>query len=125
MASAERFEGVPGDPFNTGRRQAATAGADIKYGVNSALTLTATINPDFGQVEADPAVVNLSVSDRDVVSLEPGLPVTVSTASRAEQYQGTIARVSPAADRSGLEKRGVSARVASAVAGSLHLAQDS
>jgi len=37
-----------------------TAGADLKYGITSNLTLTATINPDFGQVEADPAVLNLS-----------------------------------------------------------------
>lgn len=51
---------VDGDPFRTGRDASATAGADLKYGISSALTLTATINPDFGQVEADPAVVNLS-----------------------------------------------------------------
>ena len=37
-----------------------SAGADLKYGVTSNLTLDATINPDFGQVEADPAVLNLS-----------------------------------------------------------------
>lgn len=37
-----------------------TGGADIKYGLASNLTLDATINPDFGQVEADPAVLNLS-----------------------------------------------------------------
>lgn len=35
-------------------------GGDIKYGITSDLTLTATINPDFGQVEADPATINLS-----------------------------------------------------------------
>ena len=35
-------------------------GADVKYGLGSNLTLDATINPDFGQVEVDPAVVNLS-----------------------------------------------------------------
>jgi hypothetical protein len=35
-------------------------GADLKLGVTSNLTLSATVNPDFGQVEADPAVVNLS-----------------------------------------------------------------
>jgi hypothetical protein len=35
-------------------------GADIKYGLSSNLTLDATINPDFGQVEADPAEVNLT-----------------------------------------------------------------
>jgi hypothetical protein len=35
-------------------------GADVKAGVTSDLTLTATINPDFGQVESDPSVVNLT-----------------------------------------------------------------
>src|SRR5687768_3629181 len=42
------------------RAQLSTVGADIKYGVTSNLTLDATINPDFGQVEADPAQLNLS-----------------------------------------------------------------
>jgi hypothetical protein len=46
-------------PFWQATDPAATAGADMKYGLTSNLTLTATINPDFGQVEADPAVVNL------------------------------------------------------------------
>jgi hypothetical protein len=40
--------------------QQITGGADVKYGLTSNLTLDATINPDFGQVEADPAVLNLS-----------------------------------------------------------------
>src|SRR3954451_11053003 len=35
-------------------------GVDLKYGLTSSLTLTGTVNPDFGQVEVDPAVVNLS-----------------------------------------------------------------
>ncbi len=35
-------------------------GADLKMGIGSNLTLDATINPDFGQVDGDPAVVNLS-----------------------------------------------------------------
>jgi hypothetical protein len=35
-------------------------GLDLKYAVTPGLTLTGTVNPDFGQVEADPAVVNLS-----------------------------------------------------------------
>jgi hypothetical protein len=38
----------------------ATLGGDVKYRVASNLTLDATVNPDFGQVEADPAVLNLS-----------------------------------------------------------------
>ena len=37
-----------------------TLGADLKYGLSSNLTLDATINPDFGQVEADPANLNLT-----------------------------------------------------------------
>ena len=43
-----------------GRTQDLAAGGDVKYRVASNLTLDATINPDFGQVEADPAVLNLT-----------------------------------------------------------------
>ncbi len=39
---------------------AGRVGADLKVGLGSNLTLEATVNPDFGQVEADPAEVNLS-----------------------------------------------------------------
>src|SRR4029077_11047829 len=42
-----------------GRTQDVTIGGDLKYRVASNLTLDATLNPDFGQVEADPAVLNL------------------------------------------------------------------
>lgn len=35
-------------------------GLDMKYALTPGLTLTTTVNPDFGQVEADPAIVNLS-----------------------------------------------------------------
>ncbi len=48
------------DPFNDGSRYSAGVGADMKFGIGSNLTVDATINPDFGQVEVDPAVVNLS-----------------------------------------------------------------
>ena len=48
------------NPFNDGSRVFASAGLDMKYGVTSNLTIDATVNPDFGQVEVDPAVVNLS-----------------------------------------------------------------
>lgn len=40
--------------------QRAAVGLDMKYGIKENLTLDATINPDFGQVEADPAVLNLT-----------------------------------------------------------------
>lgn len=49
-----------GNPFDDGSLFSGSAGLDLKYGVSSALTLDATINPDFGQIEADPAVVNLT-----------------------------------------------------------------
>ena len=39
----------------------STVGVDMRYALNSGVSLNATINPDFGQVEADPAVLNLSV----------------------------------------------------------------
>ena len=49
-----------GDPFNDGSRLFGATGIDMKWGVTSNLTVDATINPDFGQVEVDPAVVNLT-----------------------------------------------------------------
>ncbi|MBD0321682.1 MAG: hypothetical protein ICV87_15205, partial [Gemmatimonadetes bacterium] len=51
----------PEDPFTGAREGALRAGADLKVGLGSNLTLDATVNPDFGQVEADPAEVNLGV----------------------------------------------------------------
>jgi hypothetical protein len=47
-------------PFADHQKLSNDAGLDVKYGITSNLTLTGTINPDFGQVEVDPAVVNLS-----------------------------------------------------------------
>lgn len=49
-----------GNPFNDGSRAFGAAGLDVKWAVNSNLRLNVTVNPDFGQVEVDPAVVNLS-----------------------------------------------------------------
>src|SRR6266850_2515064 len=55
------FKQVPsGNPFRDGTDQFPAAGVDLKYGVTSNMTLNATVNPDFGEVEVDPAVVNLS-----------------------------------------------------------------
>ena len=50
----------PADPFNDGARAFAGVGVDLKYRLSSNLSLDGTINPDFGQVEVDPAVVNLT-----------------------------------------------------------------
>lgn len=50
----------PDDPFSSSSDFDGRAGADLKMGIGPSLTLDATFNPDFGQVEADPAEVNLS-----------------------------------------------------------------
>jgi hypothetical protein len=52
--------GRAGNPFNDGSRPFAGAGLDVRYGVTTNVTLAGAINPDFGQVEVDPAVVNLT-----------------------------------------------------------------
>ena len=83
-ASVERAPGDAADPFYSATEAAPRVGADVKYGITSDLTLTATVNPDFGQVEADPAQVNLGgfelffeerrpffVEGTDVFSLQP------------------------------------------------------
>ncbi|MGE0441783.1 MAG: DUF5916 domain-containing protein [Gemmatimonadales bacterium] len=63
FASSGTFAGSP-DPQNAlnpdGRTITSRAGADLKMGLGPGLTIDATINPDFGQVEADPAEVNLT-----------------------------------------------------------------
>ena len=49
------------NPFRDNPDNSLAAGLDLLYGVGSNLTLNAAFNPDFGQVEVDPAVVNLGV----------------------------------------------------------------
>ncbi|MDQ3521829.1 MAG: carbohydrate binding family 9 domain-containing protein [Gemmatimonadota bacterium] len=61
--AVSRLTAAPGsasDPFYSERDFGGSVGADLKYGLTSDFTLTATLNPDFGQVEADPAEVNLT-----------------------------------------------------------------
>jgi hypothetical protein len=59
-AKSAHVASADGDPFNPGTNRSARAGMDLKYSLSSNLTLDATFNPDFGQVEVDPAVVNLT-----------------------------------------------------------------
>lgn len=49
-----------GNPYATGKNQSMSAGLDGKISITNDLTLNMTINPDFGQVESDPSLVNLS-----------------------------------------------------------------
>lgn len=60
LGSDTRAPGDGTDPFFRPNDMSAKLGADIKYGLTANLTLTGALNPDFGQVEADPSVVNLT-----------------------------------------------------------------
>jgi len=60
-----------GDPFNDGSTYFGGAGVDLKYGVSSNVTLDASINPDFGQVEIDPAFVNLTAFEQFLQERRP------------------------------------------------------
>ncbi len=63
VAASSRMTGNRdrGNPFDDGTNLGGRIGADVKVGIGSNLTLEAAINPDFGQIEADPAEVNLTV----------------------------------------------------------------
>ncbi|MBD3170575.1 MAG: hypothetical protein GF307_13910 [candidate division Zixibacteria bacterium] len=71
FALEERSFDTQEDPLKTRTEHTYRVGGDLKIGLGSNLTLDATINPDFGQVEADPAVVNLSAYE---VSFEEKRP---------------------------------------------------
>jgi hypothetical protein len=60
VASVETYEAEEGNPYADGRDPKFNIGLDGKIGVTNNLTLDFTINPDFGQVEADPSEVNLT-----------------------------------------------------------------
>lgn len=60
VARLTRGQGDPANPFFNKNDGFGTVGADVKYGITDNITLDMTINPDFGQVEADPGQVNLS-----------------------------------------------------------------
>jgi len=60
VTKAERFQKEEGNPYLTGKSSGADVGLDAKIGITSDITLDLTVNPDFGQVEADPSQVNLT-----------------------------------------------------------------
>ncbi|HET7504113.1 MAG TPA: DUF5916 domain-containing protein [Kofleriaceae bacterium] len=59
----DRMPVEDGDPLHDQYNMRRNIGLDLKYGLGPAFTLSATINPDFGQVEADPSKVNLSANE--------------------------------------------------------------
>ena len=60
LGKIERFKQEAGNPFLTGKKSSVSAGLDGKIAVTNDFTLDFSVNPDFGQVEADPSEVNLS-----------------------------------------------------------------
>ncbi|MFW6289392.1 MAG: DUF5916 domain-containing protein [Mariniphaga sp.] len=64
VARTDRFEKETENPFRkTGKKNHLDAGLDAKIGLTNFLTLDLTVNPDFGQVEADPSEVNLTTQE--------------------------------------------------------------
>ncbi|MGB0949452.1 MAG: DUF5916 domain-containing protein, partial [Marinirhabdus sp.] len=59
VARLSTYEAEAGNPFRDGSDPELTGGLDAKIGVTNDLTLDVTINPDFGQVDADPGAVAL------------------------------------------------------------------
>lgn len=57
-----RRPGAASDPFHKANDLGSAVGFDLKYTFRSGLTASATVNPDFGQVEADPTQVNLTAN---------------------------------------------------------------
>jgi len=49
-------------------------------------------------IQTDPVLINVTASDRDVVSLTPDMPARISTPARSGDFEGKISSVSPAAD---------------------------
>ncbi|HUN65950.1 MAG TPA: DUF5916 domain-containing protein [Bacteroidota bacterium] len=60
LVTKESFFSEP-SPFPVQKQFNAPAGADLKYGVTNNFTLDVAVHPDFGQVEVDQAVLNLTV----------------------------------------------------------------
>ena len=80
LGSPHRLEAAPyvviknssiPQPTGFARTQKQTLGGDLKYGLTSNLTLDATVNPDFGQVEADPAQLNLTAFETFLAEQRP------------------------------------------------------
>ncbi len=64
LGSLFRGTAEAGNPFKTGRDNGSRGGLDVRLGLGGQFTLDATINPDFGQVEADPAIINLTAFEQ-------------------------------------------------------------
>ncbi len=59
VSQLDTFEAEPGNEFRDGSNTNLTVGLDAKIGITNDLTLDLTVNPDFGQVDADPGAISL------------------------------------------------------------------
>ena len=59
------------NPYSSGADHSGSVGLDLKYRVTSNVTLDATVNPDFGQVELDPSVINLTAFETRYAEQRP------------------------------------------------------
>jgi len=59
VGQLDTFEKEPGNPFRDGSNTNLAVGLDAKIGITNDLTLDLTVNPDFGQVDADPGAIAL------------------------------------------------------------------
>lgn len=60
VAKTEKHLKEEGNPYQDGKNSDVEVGIDAKIGITSDITMDITVNPDFGQVEADPSQVNLT-----------------------------------------------------------------
>ena len=59
LAQLDTYEAQAGNPFKDGSDTKLTVGLDAKIGITNDLTVDLTVNPDFGQVDADPGAIAL------------------------------------------------------------------
>ena len=62
-ASAQAERPPSGTPLQSATEWSGRVGGDVRYGLTPSISLQATVNPDFGQVEADPSRINLSATE--------------------------------------------------------------
>ncbi|MGD2245503.1 MAG: DUF5916 domain-containing protein [Candidatus Aminicenantes bacterium] len=71
MGRAMYSPAIQENPFRTGSKYAGNIGLDLKSALQTSLTLNVSVNPDFGQVEVDPAVINISDQETYYVEKRP------------------------------------------------------
>jgi hypothetical protein len=71
VGKGEFVRAAEGDPFRDDSHYVGNVGADFKWAPASNLMVNGTVNPDFGQVEVDPAVVNLSDNETSYAERRP------------------------------------------------------